>query len=727
MTTAWTFSGESPSPVASGGTVTLVEESSFCLSGRGGDIHAGTVQGLFVLDTRLISCLEFTIDGVAPEPLAVSTDQSFAATFVARVRRPDQRSAFESPLLVVRRRYVGSGMRDDLTVRNSNRYDVTVRLRIDVVADFADVFAVKEGRAAEHPVTITRRVDGTSLVLSEPNRIARTATVRFNGEPVLDEAGASWEITIPAKGEWSTCFDVGLRLGDRVVPARYSCGQPVADSAAFHRIEAWRRTVPMLDTDDTALETAVGRSLEDLGSLRLFDPDDPSRATIAAGAPWFMAVFGRDSLLTGYLSLIADPDLALGVLQTLAKFQGRKVNAVTEEQPGRILHEMRFANSTTDSLAGANIYYGSIDATPLFVVLLGELRRWGLARKAVDELLPHADRALEWIEKYGDRDGDGFVEYERGSPTGLVNQGWKDSWDGIPFADGSQPTAPIALAEVQGYVYAAYLARAYFAQEVGDDATYARFCDKAAVLKQRFNDAFWMPAAGYYAMALDADKRQVDGIGSNIGHCLWSGIIDIDKAPAVARQLLAPELFSGWGVRTLATTMSSYDPMSYHCGSVWPHDNAVVASGLIRYGFVDEAHQIIRGILDAGAASGGRLPELFSGIARSDVGVPVSYPASCSPQAWAAATPLQFLRLLLRLDPWIPHGQVWLDPHLPAGIDELTVSRIPLGAGGMTVGVHGGVVNVSGVTDDLSTDGFVVIRSGRPPVSGLVDTPFDAS
>jgi glycogen debranching enzyme len=416
------------------------------------------------------------------------------------------------------------------------------------------------------------------------------------------------------------------------------------------------------------------------------------------------------------MSLIADPDLARGVLQTLARFQGTKVDAKTEEQPGRILHEMRFASASTDSLSSADIYYGSVDSTPLFVVLLGELRRWGLARAAVDELLPHADRALDWIEKYGDRDGDGFVEYERASPHGLLNQGWKDSWDGVPFADGSQPKAPIALAEVQGYVYAAYLARAYFAQEVGDEPTYRHFREKAAALKLRFNEAFWMPGVGYYAMALDADKRQVDSIGSNIGHCLWSGIVDVERAPAVVRHLMSPELFSGWGVRTLATSMATYDPMSYHCGSVWPHDNSLVASGLMRYGFVDEAHRIIRGILDASAASGGRLPELFSGMSRSDVAVPVSYPASCSPQAWAASTPLQFVRLLLRLDPWIPHGRIWLDPALPAGVDELTVARIPLGADAMKVAVRDGTVEVTGLGDDIA-----LIRTGRPPVSGLLD------
>jgi glycogen debranching enzyme len=715
-TSAWTFSGESPSATSSGGTVTLVEESSFCLSGRGGDVHPGTVQGLFVLDTRLISCLELTIDGVAPEPLAVSTEQPFAATFVARVRRPDQASPFESPLLVIRRRYVGSGMRDDLALRNHNRYPVSVRLRIDVVGDFADVFAVKEGRTAHDPVDVRQRADGDSLVLSERAPTPRTTTVRFSNDPKVDDHGASWDITVPAGGDWSTCFDVSLQLGDHRVPARYACGEPVRESTAYHRIEAWRGSVPILDTDDTALETAVNRSLEDLGSLRLFDPDNAARVTVAAGAPWFMAVFGRDSLLTAYMSLIADPDLALGVLQTLARFQGTKVDAKTEEQPGRILHEMRFATASTDSLSGADVYYGSIDSTPLFVVLLGELRRWGLAPDAVDQLLPHADRALDWIEQYGDRDGDGFIEYERASAQGLVNQGWKDSWDGVPFADGSQPKAPIALAEVQGYVYAAYLARAYFALEVGDETTHRHFCEKAAKLKRHFNEAFWMPEVGYYAMALDAEKRQVDSIGSNIGHCLWTGIVDVERAPSVARHLLSPELFSGWGVRTLSTSMATYDPMSYHCGSVWPHDNSLIAAGLMRYGFVGEAHQVMRGILDAGAASGGRLPELFSGISRSDVAVPVSYPASCSPQAWAAATPLQFVRLLLRLDPWIPHGQIWLDPTLPAGVDELTVSRIPLGDEGMRVEVRGGAVTVAGLPD-----GVALIRTGRPPVSGLLD------
>ena len=421
------------------------------------------------------------------------------------------------------------------------------------------------------------------------------------------------------------------------------------------------------------------------------------------------------------MSLMADPDLALGVLETLAQFQGTKVVPETEEQPGRILHEMRFGSATKPGLSSATVYYGTADATPLFVVLLGELRRWGLQNDAVDQLLPHADRALAWIEEYGDKDGDGFVEYERLTPAGLQNQGWKDSWDGIPFADGSQPKAPIALAEVQGYVYAAYLARAHFAEEAGDTATLERYQAKAADLRAKFNEQFWLPDKGWYAMALDADKRPVDGLGTNMGHCLWSGIVDEDKAQQVADHLLSPEMFSGWGIRTLATSMASYDPMSYHCGSVWPHDNAIVVSGLIRYGFVDHAHRVIRGMLDAAAQTGGRLPELFSGISRDDVPVPVAYPASCSPQAWAAATPIQFVRLMLRLDPELPHDRLWLAPVLPDSIAELTVSRVPIGDG-ITVEVTPEGAKVSGL--DRSVE---LIRRPREPLPAAAAREGDAA
>jgi glycogen debranching enzyme len=412
-------------------------------------------------------------------------------------------------------------------------------------------------------------------------------------------------------------------------------------------------------------------------------------------------VFGRDSLITSWMALIVDPDLALGVLQTLARFQGTEIDPRTDEQPGRILHEMRFGEASSLSLGGGNTYYGTADATPLFVMLLGELRRWGLAPEAVDSLLPNAERALEWIDTFGDADGDGYVEYKRATDRGLQNQGWKDSWDGIRYFDGTIATAPIALCEVQAYVYSAYLARAHFAHEMGDDVTYAHYRGKATRLKRAFNEDFWVDKHGWFAVGLDADKKPIDSLTSNIGHCLWTGIVDDDKAEVIADRLMSDEMFSGWGIRTLATSMGGYNPVSYHCGSVWPHDTAIVAAGLARYGFDESALRIVRALLDAATQMGGRLPELFSGLDRKELSVPVSYPTSCSPQAWAAASPLLCLRTILRLDPWVPYGKTWLAPQLPEGMKWLKVEGIPLAGGRVSVEIEGDDVHIEGIPPTL--------------------------
>jgi glycogen debranching enzyme len=423
----------------------------------------------------------------------------------------------------------------------------------------------------------------------------------------------------------------------------------------------------------------LGQSQKDLGALRIFDRDDPSLAAVAAGAPWFMALFGRDSLLTAYMALPVDRTLAVGTLRTLARHQGRRADPLTEEEPGRILHEVRLGVLSGLSLGGGSVYYGSADATPLFVVLLGELTRWGAEAHQIRELLPHADRALEWIDRYGDRDADGFVEYQRATDRGLRNQGWKDSWDGITFADGRLAEPPIALCEVQGYVYDAFRRRAQLAQDLNEDATAERWLERADTLKTAFNERFWLPDRGWYAIALDRDKRPVDACASNMGHCLWSGIVDDDKAQSVAKHLLSPAMFTGWGVRTLSSAMGAYDPVSYHNGSVWPHDNAFIVAGLMRYGFVEEAQQVAAALLDAAEAFGGRLPELFCGFDRDQYDEPVPYPTSCSPQAWAAATPVHLIRTLLQFEPWLCRGKLWVDPVLPPEFVPLRVEGVALG------------------------------------------------
>jgi glycogen debranching enzyme len=415
------------------------------------------------------------------------------------------------------------------------------------------------------------------------------------------------------------------------------------------------------------------------------------------------------------MALPIDPSLALGTLRALARRQGECTDPLTEEQPGRILHEVRLG--VDPWLAGrGRVYYGTADATPLFVMLLGELRRWGIDTAEVDRLLPHADRAIEWIKTHGDRDGDGFVEYQRSTPSGLEHQGWKDSRDGINFADGRIAEPPIALCEVQGYVYAAYLARAYFAQEAGDQAGFVHWRDEAAALRAAFNERFWLPERGWFAVGLDKDKRPIDALASNMGHCLWTGIVDPDKAPAVAEHLMSPAMFSGWGVRTLASTMGAYNPASYHNGSVWPHDNALVAAGLMRYGFVDEARRLAEAVLDTAAAFDGRLPELLCGFDRSELPGPVSYPTSCSPQAWASAAPIHLLRVLLRCDPWIPSGLLWIDPALPASMRHVRIDNVPLAGSRVSIAVDDDRVQLLGLPADIE-----IVRRGRDPLTKVID------
>jgi glycogen debranching enzyme len=749
MADPFNFAGPVARIDSSVNVVTLVDESTFTISESSGDITVGAAQGLFFRDTRVLSRLEVLVNGSKTEPLAAITNDPFSATFVSRCLPAAGRA--DSTLMVFRSRYVGQGMREDLTIRNFASEPALCTVEIFVGADFADLFAVKEGRATrEHgngEVTavvvagtqaelaartktseqiVGRRESDEPVPLNRPpsvgysyrrGNVVRGVEVRFCEPAEVSRDLATFEVIVPPRGTWSTCIEVAPSIDSASFDPRYRCGEPIDRAAPSERLAKWRRRVPQVETSHPGLKEVIARSNEDLGALRIFDPDYPERVVVAAGAPWFMTVFGRDSLLTAWMALLVDPDLARGVLQTLARFQGTEVDPRHDEEPGRILHEMRFGDAASLSLGGGSIYYGSADATPLFVMLLGEMRRWGEARELVDELLPNAARAIEWIENFGDADGDGYVEYKRATDKGLANQGWKDSWDGVRYANGKVAEAPIALCEVQAYTYGAYLASAHFAFEVGDTATYDRFRAKAAQLKAAFNRDFWLEDKGWFAIGLDADKRPIDSLTSNIGHCLWTGIVDEDKAHRVAEKLMSPSMFTGWGVRTLSSDCDGYNPISYHCGSVWPHDTAIVAAGLARYGYDAAAQKLIFSLFDAAAAQSGRLPELFSGLDRGELSVPVGYPTSCSPQAWAAASPLLCLRTLLRLDPWIPYGKTWLCPNLPDSIGYLKVEGIPLAGSRVTIEVGsevpGGVV-VSGLPPEIE-----LIREPRRPSTAV--------
>jgi glycogen debranching enzyme len=696
------------------GTVTLVEGTAFCVCAASGDISRGGTDGLFYRDTRLVSRWELRVDDRLLEPVAVIPADPFSATFLGRgLPRPGKA---ESSLLVTRARYVGGGMREDIVVHNMSREPAGLRLALAVDSDLADLFDVKAGLIKERGQRSVKVGDGClAISASLPDR---ERGVQVSARDALATPGIlSFHIAVPARGTWETTVLAQPVIDGEVLPPRFPAHRPVQYADPARLLQAWERESPIVRTQHNGLAKALWRSRSDLGSLRIFDEAHPDRPpSIAAGAPWFMTIFGRDSLISSWMALPVDRSLALGSVLTLADLQGECVDPLNEEEPGKIMHELRNGVDAgiLHSRPRGAAYYGSVDATPLFLMVLGELRRWGLHNEEVDRLRPHADRAIKWIEEYGDLDGDGFVEYERKTDRGLVNQGWKDSYDGVNFADGTIAQPPIALVEVQGYVYAAYLAMYHFALEKGETALARRYLDRSTELKRAFNEAFWLPDRGWYAEGLDHDKRPIDALTSNMGHCLLCGIVDVDKAQAVADHLMSPEMFTGWGVRTLGCTMGAYNPMSYHNGSVWPHDNAMIAAGLMRYGFVQQAQRIAMGLIDAASAYDGRLPELFCGFDRSEYPRPIPYPTSCSPQAWAAASPVHLLRTLLRFDPWIPYRKAWLAPVLPPGFGELRIERFTLFGSQVEIRVSGGHTEVSGWPEEIE-----LIQEARPPLTSV--------
>jgi glycogen debranching enzyme len=702
MNQSWSYTGAPPVTGAQDDAQTLVEGSLFCVAAPGGDIPAGGPYGLFFRDLRCLSRWELRVDGHPLEPVASERHEPYAATFISRV--PPRAGQADSHLLVLRHRYLGDGMREDVVVRNLGQETAGCVITLLLDADFADLFAVKENRAVAHPdrVTAVDAADATGVHFAY-RWLGRSRDVHVTSDGASTHASELLTFTaaIPPRQQWRTCLQVRFAIDGTPIEAAYPCGQPPELAGPSRRGREWADNGPVVTTPNAALAAAIRTGQRDLGALRIHDPDHPEEDVVAAGAPWFMTVFGRDSLLTAWMALPLEPKLALGTLQTLARHQGSRLDPLTEEQPGRILHEIRFGAETGLALGGGHVYYGTADATPLFVALLGETHDWGLPAEELAPLLAHADAALSWIEEYGDRDGDAFVEYQRATDRGLANQGWKDSGDGINFADGQLAAPPIALCEVQGYVYAAYRARSRIARDHGDPSGAEHWESKARALKRAFNEAFWLPDRGYYAVALDRDKKPVDAITSNIGHCLWTGIVDDDKAASVVEQLLSEEMFSGWGIRTLATSMGAYNPLSYHNGSVWPHDNAITVAGLMRYGFVDQAQRVSLALLDAAAAFGFRLPELWCGFDRTEFDAPLPYPTSCSPQAWAAATPLFLLRSLLDFSARMPAGELAVSAKLPPEFLPLSVERWAIGSARARLDVDDNGVRISGLPDSV--------------------------
>lgn len=666
-----TFHGESPALDRGAGLVTLVDGATFSLSANTGDLRPGGTHGLYVLDRRLLTQWTLRLDGRELDGLAVHHTGPGAARFVARERLGPGRS---NRLLVLRDRSIGRGLREVVQVRNHGAAARTLVVDLAVDVDFADLFAVKRGVREPHLGDVGTG-EGVLCFDDDEGRLGvrvNSSTPSGSGTGLL-----VWSVTLAPGETWSTELELEV-LAD---------GEPLARVVEHGSVGGdWHVGLGVsITTEDERVADAWSCGVRDLDALVMSDDEHPGDRFVAAGAPWFMTLFGRDSLWVGWMSLLAGPDLLAGSLSTLARLQGHRLDHASEEQPGRILHEVRAGRGASPLLADSERYYGTRDATPLFVTMAGELARWhGLA--AVQHLAGPIDAAMDWIGRFGDLDDDGLVEYQRSNATGLVNQSWKDSWDAICFANGRLAQLPIATCEVQGYVHRAHLARAALAAAAGDEPTAHRHQAEAAMVAHRLETAFWLDDDRGLAMALDGDKAQVDGLGSNPGHVLWATALSPERAEVVRRRLMAPESFTGFGLRTLGSDMRIYDPLSYHNGSVWPHDTAIAAAGMAAYGFDDDARRLIDGLLDASADEGGRLPELFSGLDRSEVDRPVPYPTSCSPQAWSAATSLLLVRLALGLEPDLLSGVVRLRP-LWRGPGVLRVRGIPLGGTRVDVSV----------------------------------------
>ena len=660
----------------SDGLVKILDGNTFVVSDERGDIEASPTDptGLFSFDTRFLSTWVLTVNGQRMNPLSVDDLQYFETRFFLV---PGTGTVYiDAKLSVIRQRAVGNGFHEQLTILNHDdkRADLTVRL--DAACDFADLFEVKD--ALKKKGTYSARVSSGKLVLGYDRGTFHRATAISASAPTrIDKDGLTFKIRIGRHEQWSTQLDVVTQLlGSE--QARHEAQDAKGSQRRMRRnLERWIDDAPRLECDWDPLKATYRRSLVDLAALRFSPLIAGGRSLPAAGLPWFMAMFGRDSILTSLQALPFTSELAATTLRALGDWQGVGMDDFRDEDPGRILHEMRYGEMTAFEERPHSPYYGSVDATPLYMVLLDEYERWTGDRALVREREGEARAALNWIDEYADLQGTGYVWYKRrNEKTGLENQCWKDSWDSISFRDGRLPGFPRATCELQGYAYDAKIRGARLARLVWKDPAFAdRLEQEAADLKRRFNRDFWVEDGEYFALALDPDGNQVDALASNNGHLLWSGIVDKSKAKAIAGHLLGPRLFSGWGVRTLAEGEGRYNPIGYHVGTVWPFDNSFIAWGLRQYGFKEDAAVIAAGILDAAEFFEGRLPEAFGGYERTQTMYPVQYPTACSPQAWSTGTPLLLLRTMLGLEPQGEHLMV--DPALPSTIGHLELLDIP--------------------------------------------------
>jgi glycogen debranching enzyme len=638
----------------------ILDGCTFMYSDAAGDVEVEGPEGFFYEDVRHLSAWHVLVDGKPVEPLSSTRVDYYSARIVGG----------DEHVAVRRDRFVSEGMHEDVVVQNLSPKPREVRVELAYESDFADVMEAQQG-TNDAGRTWTEARPRSVTLWHERSGYRRGTTLAFNRRGRVEGRRARFRVRLAPRESWRLSVDVTPVVEGRRSP-------PLLQQCAFHEhapkmplsLDEWLEQTPELVTDHVALDSTYRQSNVDLAALRI-RPDrfHINHAMPGGGLPWFMTAFGRDSLIAAYEALPFHADLAPAALEALGEMQADEWDNWRDAEPGKIPHELRRGILAALGEIPHTPYYGSHDSTLWWLIVLDEYHRWSGDDAFVREAETRARRALAWLEGPADLDGDGYLEYRKRSDSdvALDNQCWKDSFDSIRFADGRIAKPPIATCELQGYAYDARLRTARLLREVwGDDETADRLERDAAELKRRFNRDFWVKGRGHFALALDGEKCRVDSLTSNVGHLLFSGIVDERRAAATVLSLLHEDLLSGWGIRSMSERDGGYNPLSYHCGSVWPHDTAICAEGMRRYGFRDEAAQVCQALLDAAEAFDGQLPEVFAGFRRDEAGVPVEYPGALKPQSWAAGAPLLMLRTLLGLD--ASDGKVRSSPHLPPSL-----------------------------------------------------------
>jgi glycogen debranching enzyme len=669
-------------------TLAVKEGDTFLYCDLEGNLdHGGDYGlGLYSRDTRFLSHFRMTISGRDPVLLSSSSERGYMAYVDLtnpNLYEGEEVAVAQQSLNIRRIRAINGRLFERVRVKNYNAHAVSLDLEFSFGADFADIFEVRGmARDGEGDIEDPRIGDDGTIEFGYIGRddIYRVTRIAFASEP--DRVDVDDEVvTVTFRlhlGPYQTKL-IGMTVepivGDDVPP-------PMEFDVAVHELrrsyEDWERESTQIVTDNEVFDQLLDRSLRDLRALYT---QTPQGGILAAGIPWYVTLFGRDALIAAHQLLMVNPRPARLALERLAALQGTVVNDWRDEEPGKILHEARRGEMAGAGMVPHTPYYGSVDSTPLFLIVYGQHLRWTGDVDFARKLLPAAEAALNWIDEFGDLDGDGFVEYKTRSARGIRNQGWKDSFDSVVHSDGRLAEPPIALSEVQGYVYLAKMRMADVYTALGDERKAEWLRASAHELRKRFNEAFWMEDEKYFAGALDADKRQVRTIVSNPGHVLYCDLVDTEKAAQVAKRLLAPDMFSGWGIRTMSKAAAAYNPMSYHNGSVWPHDNALIAAGLKRYGYARSGNRVATALFDAAIhADYLRLPELFCGFTRRTPNRPVSYPVACSPQAWAAGSPFLMLQAMLGISSRADLNLLTVNqPHLPTWLNTVELRNMQVG------------------------------------------------